>query len=128
MPIIDHANCPEIEMRPGIRGQFLANQELGSTAVSLLKNTVEPGAEAPLHMHTVEETMLVLKGTIHARVGEESWTVSANHTVIIPANTPHAWSNTGTETAELLWAFAGPDPFGDATYLEGDAPIHRQED
>ena len=46
MPVIDHADCPEIEMRPGIRGRFLANAELGSTGVSLLVNHVDPGAEA----------------------------------------------------------------------------------
>jgi hypothetical protein len=60
MPIIAHNTIPEIRMRPGIRGKFLANKELGATGVSLLANTVEPGAAAPLHMHTVEETMLVL--------------------------------------------------------------------
>ncbi len=128
MPIIDHASCPEIEMRPGIRGRFLANAELGSTAVSLLVNTVEPGAEAPLHMHTVEETMLVLEGTLWARVGDERYTVTENHTVVIPPNTPHAWGNAGSGVAKLLWAFAGADPFGDATYLEGEAPRHRAED
>jgi quercetin dioxygenase-like cupin family protein len=124
MPVIDHANCPELEMRPGIRGQFLANKELGSTQVSLLVNIVDPGAQAPLHVHTVEETMLVLEGTVWARIGVEEYTVGPNHTVVIPANTPHAWRNAGETTAKLLWAFAGPDPFGDATYLEGTPPKH----
>ena len=82
-------------MRPGIRGQFLANKDLGSTGVSLLRNTVDPGAEAPLHTHTVEETMLVMSGTIWARVGDETHTVTANHTVVIPPHTPHAWGNAG---------------------------------
>ena len=122
MPVIDHADCPEVNMRPGIRGQFLANKDLGSTGVSLLRNTVDPGAEAPLHMHTVEEAMLVMSGTIWARVGDETHTVTANHTVVIPPHTPHAWGNAGDEAAELLWAFAGPDPFSDATYLQGVAP------
>ena len=109
-------------MRQGIRGQFLANKDLGSTGVSLLRNTVDPGAEAPLHMHTVEEAMPVMSGTIWARVGDETHTVTANHTVVIPPHTPHAWGNAGDEAAELLWAFAGPDPFSDATYLQGVAP------
>jgi quercetin dioxygenase-like cupin family protein len=128
MPIIDHADCPELQMRPGIKGQFLANRELGSSAVSLLTNTVEPGAEAPLHVHTVEETMLVLEGTIWARVGDERYTVVKNHTVIIPPHTPHAWGNAGEGVAKLLWAFAGVDPFGDATYLEGTPPKHRADE
>jgi len=109
-------------MRPGIRGQFLAHKNLGAEGVSLLVNTVEPGAAAPLHKHTVEETMLVLEGTVWVRVGEEYATVGPHHTVIIPADTPHAWGNNGPDVAKLLWAFGGPDPFGDSTYLEGQPP------
>ncbi|MBT6274224.1 MAG: cupin domain-containing protein [Chromatiales bacterium] len=122
MPIINHADSPELEMRPGIRGRFLAHEALGSTGVSLLTNTVEPGAEAPLHVHTVEETMVVLEGSVWAKVGGEIFTVQADHTVIIPPGTPHAWGNSGDRVAKLLWAFAGPDPFSDATYLNGEAP------
>lgn len=128
MPIINHADCPELEMRPGIRGQFLAHKDLGSTGVSLLVNNVGPGAQAPLHVHTVEETMLVLEGTIWAQVGDQRYTVSADHTVVIPPHTPHSWGNAGTGVAKLLWAFAGPDPFSDATYLEGTAPKQRLSD
>lgn len=127
MPIIDHQTIPEIAMRPGIRGQFLAHKDSGAEGVSLLSNTVDPGAEAPLHLHTVEETMLVLEGRVWVRVGDERYTLGPHHTVIIPAHTPHAWGNAGTSVARLLWAFAGPDPFSDATYLEGEPPRHRPE-
>ena len=126
MPVIAHHTLPEIRMRPGIRGQFLANGELGAQGVSLLANTVDPGGTVPLHMHTVEETMLVLEGTVWIRVGNEHHTVGPGHTVIIPPGTPHAWGNAGAEAARLLWAFAGPDPFGDATYLEGQPPTYKQ--
>ncbi|MEM7252932.1 MAG: cupin domain-containing protein [Pseudomonadota bacterium] len=128
MPIIDHADSPELEMRPGIRGQFLANKTLGSSQVSLLINTVEPGAEAPLHTHTVEETMLVLEGEVWAQVGDERTVVGPNHTVVIPPHTPHAWGNASTTTAKLLWAFAGSDPFSDAEYLDGTPPKHKPDD
>jgi quercetin dioxygenase-like cupin family protein len=125
MPVIDHRQLPEIAMRPGIRGRFLASKELGAAGVCLLANVVDPGAAAPLHLHTVEETMLVLEGTVWVQVGEERHTVGPQHTVIIPARTPHAWGNAGATPARLLWAFAGPDPFSDATYLEGEPPRYR---
>lgn len=92
MPLIDHRSIPEIQMRPGIRGQFLASKEHGATGVCLLANTVDVGAAAPLHKHTVEETMLVLEGTVWVRVGEERYMVGPHHTVIIPPGTPHAWA------------------------------------
>ncbi len=123
MPIVDHDKVPEIEMRAGIRGRFLANKDLGSTGVSLLYNVVQPGASAPSHTHTVEETMLVLEGTVWAEIGDERHEVGPNHTVIIPPHTPHAWGNSGPEPAKLLWAFAGADPFSDAAYLDGTPPV-----
>ena len=125
MTIIDHAQLPQIEMRQGVQGKFLSHQDLGATGCSLLVNTVEPGATVPLHKHTVEETMLVLDGSVWVQLGTERTTVGANHTVIIPAHTPHAWGNDGDKTAKLLWAFAGPNPFDDSTYLEGEPPKHR---
>lgn len=127
MAIIDHAKLPEIAMRQGIQGKFLSHEDLGAAGCSLLVNTVEPGAEVPLHQHTVEETMLVLEGTVWVRIGTERTRVSAEHTVIIPAHTPHAWGNDGDTTAKLLWAFAGPNPFNDSTYLEGEPPVHRAD-
>ena len=111
-------------MRPGIRGQFLATTEHGARGVCLLVNTVAPGAAAPLHKHTVEEIILVLEGTVWVRIADECYTVGPQHTVIIPAETPHAWGNSGPDVAKLLWAFGGPDPFQDSTYLEGTPPTH----
>jgi quercetin dioxygenase-like cupin family protein len=124
MPVINHEEIPEIEMRPGIRGQFLASRAHGARSVCLLVNTVAPGAAAPLHKHTVEETMLVLEGTVWVRISDERYTVGPQHTVIIPAETPHAWGNSGPGVAKLLWAFGGSDPFLDSTYLEGTPPAH----
>src|SRR5215475_224454 len=124
MAVINHQTIPEVLMRPGIRGQFLAHKNLGAAGVSLLVKTVAPGATAPLHKHTVEETMLVLEGTVWVRIGDERYTVGPQHTVIIPAETTHAWGNSGPDVAKLLWAFGGPDPFQDSTYLEGAPPAY----
>ena len=86
------------------------------------RHPVAPGATAPLHKHTIEETMLVLEGTVWVRIGDERYTVGPQHTVIIPAEITHAWGNSGPDVAKLLWAFGGPDPFQDSTYLEGTPP------
>ena len=51
--------------------------------------------------------MLVLEGTIWAQVGDERYTVVANHTVIIPPHTPHAWGNAGTGLPFCEGAFVG---------------------
>jgi putative monooxygenase len=124
MPVIHHQQIPGIEMRPGIRGRFLASIDHGARGVCLLVNTVEPGAAAPLHKHSVEETMLVLEGMVWVRLGDERYTVGPQHTVTIPAETSHAWGNSGPGRAKLLWAFGGPDPFSDSAYLEGSPPAY----
>src|SRR5215472_9500641 len=51
MPFIDGRTIPEVLMRPGIHGRFLAHKELGASTVSLLMNRADPGAAVPLHMH-----------------------------------------------------------------------------
>jgi Cupin domain len=67
---------------------------------------------------------LVLEGTGWVRVGDERYTVGPQHTVIIPAETPHAWGNSRADVAKLSWAFAGPHPFWDSTYLEAAPPTY----
>ncbi len=127
MPVIEHSVETEIQMRPGIRGQFLANKELGASDVGLLVNTAEPGVEVPLHMHTVDEVLLVLQGTLWVRMRDERFNVGPRQSVIIPASTPHAWGNEGPEVAKVLFAFGGPDPFADAVYLDGEAPKYQTQ-
>jgi gentisate 1,2-dioxygenase len=67
---------------------------------------------------------LVLEGTGWVRVGDERYTVGPQHTVIIPAETPHAWGNSGPDVAKLSWAFARPHPFRDSTSLGGAPPTY----
>jgi quercetin dioxygenase-like cupin family protein len=122
MPLVCHGAVPEREMRPGIRGKFLANKELGATGVSLLVNTADAGAAVPVHRHTVEEAVMMFEGRIWVRVADEEHLIGPGETVIIPPNTVHAWGNAGPTTARMLWVWGGADPFGDATYLQGEPP------
>jgi quercetin dioxygenase-like cupin family protein len=122
MPLVRHGAVPEREMRPGIRGKFLANKELGATGLSLMLNTANPGATVPLHQHTVEESVMMFEGRIWVRVAAEEYEIGPGETVIIPPNTLHVWGNAGPAIARMLWVWGGADPFGDATYLQGEPP------
>jgi len=122
MPFVDGRTIPEVLMRPGIHGRFLAHKDLGASMVSLLMNRADPGAAVPLHMHQVEETVVMFEGSIWVQLGEERRVIGPNDTVIIPALTPHAWGTEGTEAARMMWVYGGPDPFADSTYLEGGPP------
>ncbi len=48
--------------------------------------------------------------------------IGPDDSVVIPPHTPHAWGNAGPGPARMLWVWGGADPFGDATYLAGEAP------
>ena len=50
MPFVDGRTIPEVLMRPGIHGRFLAHKDLGAGTVSLLMNRADPGAAVPLHV------------------------------------------------------------------------------
>jgi len=109
-------------MRPGIHGRFLAHKDLGASTVSLLMNRADPGAAVPLHMHHVEETVVMFEGRIWVQLGDERRVIGPNDTVIIPAFMPHAWGTEGTEAARMMWVYGGPDPFADSTYPAGEPP------
>ena len=79
-------------------------------------------AAVPLHVHQVEETVVMFEGRIWVQLGEERRVIGPNDTVIIPALTPHAWGTEGTEAARMMWVYGGSDPFADSTYLEGEPP------
>jgi len=64
MPVIDYAALPEFPMRAGITGKWIAGHEHGSTSVSVLHNTVEPGVAVPRHLHEYEEVVLVEAGQV----------------------------------------------------------------
>jgi len=125
MPFIDGSTIPEVLMRPGIHGRFLAHKDLGANRVSLLMNRAERGAAVPLHMHEVEETVVMFEGRIWVQLGEERRVIGPNDTVIIPPLTPHAWGTEGTKEARMMWVYGGPDPFADSTYFEGGPPKQR---
>jgi quercetin dioxygenase-like cupin family protein len=122
MPFVDASKIPEVLMRKGIHGRFLAHRDLGATGLSLLMNRAEPGAAVPLHFHQVEETVVMFAGRIWVRLGEERHVLGPDDTVIIPPHIPHAWGTEGDEEARMMWVYSGPDPFSDSTYLEGAPP------
>ena len=83
MPIISHSHAPEVPWRPGYRKWDVAGHEQGVTSTFSI-NTAEPGAGAPLHTHTIDELIVILKGTLEVSMDGETQTVGPDHTVVIP--------------------------------------------
>ena len=68
----------------------------GDVAVSFFLVHTEPGRGASLHSHPYPEVFLVQEGKVTFVVGSETITVNQGHVVIVPALTPHKFTNVGT--------------------------------
>ena len=124
MPVIDYAKMQEFPMRAGITGKWIVGHEHGSTALSVLANTVEPDVAVPRHFHEYEEVILVETGQVWVELNKVRLTAIPGQSVIIPPHTIHAWGTVGPGTARVLFIWPVLEPFapGKSTYLEGAPP------
>jgi quercetin dioxygenase-like cupin family protein len=122
MPIIAHDQAAEIPWRPGYRVFPLAGPAQG-VATATSRAEIEPGAGAPLHIHTeLDEVLIVTAGLLEFRIGEARQLVGPDHTVAIPAGTPHGFVALGPVPAHTITFFARPGAFAGTVYLEGEPP------
>ncbi len=125
MPIIHHKKPPETPWRPNYHGWDITRPGDGTTNSSLSYSEVGIGAGPPLHTHESDELIVVLEGTLEARLGDEISMVGADHTVGVPPNVPHSFKNAGPVVARILGVFPVNDPFDHTEYQEGAPPdIH----
>ncbi len=61
-----------------------------------------PGKGPALHIHPYEEIFIVQEGQVTFVVGTETLTVTGGHVVIVPPQTPHKFTNTGTTPLRQL--------------------------
>ena len=114
----------EVPTRPGMYVRNLVGPKDGVTELFVEEVTFHEGAAIPMHHHTVVEAWVVLDGALAIRLGDETITVEAGHTVTVPPGTPHGVLNGRAVVARAL-AVAPWDHetfFREATtYLEGRA-------
>jgi mannose-6-phosphate isomerase-like protein (cupin superfamily) len=116
MLVVENARAPEVPWRPGYRYFSLAGKDQGIACV-VSQAIVQPGAGAPLHLHTEDdEVLIVLEGTLDVRLGEERRLVEAGHTISIPAGLPHSFVAAGLVPAKFIGFLPR---VGDTTFLEG---------
>jgi len=91
--------------------QRLADASTGLDSCLCLSTRVPPGTgtTSGLHIHPSDQLYYVLRGTMHARVGDANHVVGPGNLVIIPAGTPHWNWNEGSED-ELHFELIVPTP------------------
>ena len=108
--------------RPGTRTRNLVATEHGFTALFVAELWMDDGASIPLHVHPVDEAIVVTEGELTVQVGDATIVADAESIVRIPPDVPHAIRNRGPDQARALAAAAWNRAtwFRDGTrYLEG---------
>jgi quercetin dioxygenase-like cupin family protein len=67
-----------------------------------------PGQGPPLHTHPYAEVAFTLEGCATITVGNETHDVKAGGIVVIPANTPHRFVNSGDTVLRQIDVHASP--------------------
>ena len=122
---------------PGAVFHFLAMGSETNGNQSLMKITVQRGAEPPAHTHSREdEAYFILAGSITYTIGEDIITANEGEYVYLPKNVPHKFKVV-SEKAEVLmlispagldqwfWDNSAPAPDGKALSIQqGPPPSH----
>jgi mannose-6-phosphate isomerase-like protein (cupin superfamily) len=70
--------------------------------------TAKPGQGPPLHTHPYVEVAFIVEGCAAITVGDEQREVKAGGIVIIPAETPHRFVNSGDTALRQIDVHASP--------------------
>ena len=89
-------------------GKELPDYPKGKPEVSILRITIPPGTELPLHKHPVINAGLLLHGELTV-VAEDGATLhlKAGDTIVEVVNKWHYGKNEGNEPAEIIVFYAG---------------------
>jgi quercetin dioxygenase-like cupin family protein len=97
----------------------------GSQHLVMGTEDIHPGDEFPMHKHLEQDEILyVVKGTVHAHVGDQERDVHAGGTVFIPTLTWVNVKNTETDTASVVFVFSAP---GFEDYMRCDSVLPNEK-
>jgi len=91
-----HSIIPFSEIQINSTAYRFEGGKYGDIAASFFLVHTEPGKGAALHMHPYEEVFIVQEGEVTFVVGTETLTVKGGNVVIVPPETPHKFTNSGT--------------------------------
>ncbi|MGH3148313.1 MAG: cupin domain-containing protein [Rubrobacter sp.] len=85
------------ESLPGSENSVRFDGHAHGASVSFFLTRNLPGTGPELHRHPYEETFIILEGEGRYTVGEVEIEAGAGEIVVVPADTPHKFVNTGEE-------------------------------
>ena len=85
----------------GYTQQSLVDRSMGSVHMGVGVSSLEPAGEIACCVHAYEKGIYVLAGELEMKLGERSFTLTADDYALIEYATPHAFRNTGK--AQARW-------------------------
>src|SRR5215510_10033832 len=89
-------NFLNLEQLPFVGMSYQFHGEKQGAPFSAYFVNAKPGQGPPLHTHPYVEVEFTLEGSGTMTVGDETREVNAGSIVVIPANTPHRFVNSGS--------------------------------
>ncbi len=87
--------------------------------------SIPVGDEIPKETHTVDQVFIIVDGTAEALVDGAQIDLTTESVLIVPANTEHTISNTGSTDLKLYTFYAPPQhPAGTIHLTKEDEPKH----
>ena len=111
-PLIRRSDDVEYEpvgAADGMQKGVLIGDEHDAPNFAIRRFVLEPGAEVPAHTNAVEHEQYVLEGEYVVGIDDEEYRVSANDSLLIPAETVHWYRNDGDEPGAFLCAVPNGD-------------------
>ena len=90
----------------GMSYEFVGEKE-GAPFSAYIVNA-KPGQGPPPHKHPYVEVAFTIEGTATITVGDETRAVKAGGIVVVPANMPHRFVNSGETVLRQIDVHAGP--------------------
>ena len=90
----------------GMSHEFVGEKQ-GAPVSAYIVNA-KPGQGPPLHKHPYVEVAFTLEGCASITVGDEQREVKAGGIVVIPADTPHRFVNSGSAPLRQIDIHASP--------------------
>ena len=90
-----------------LAGGTLVGEDHGAS-VSLILDESDPGGGPRLHRHPYDETWVVIEGRVTFRAADERLAAGPGDIVIVPADTPHGFTNDGAGPSKLVRIHANP--------------------
>jgi mannose-6-phosphate isomerase-like protein (cupin superfamily) len=75
----------------------LVGADHGVEGISVILVDAPPGSVVRLHRHPYDEVFIVQQGRGLFRAGDEEVELGPGEILVVPAGTPHSFSNPGTE-------------------------------